>query len=93
MLICSCSVISDRDIRSAVAWMRASDPLCFITPGKVYRALGKQPDCGGCARHFVAAIERQVKTEATELCSNMPATQPQRGTVSDEGQRESYRLP
>ena len=93
MLICSCSVISDRDIRSAVEWMRASDPQCVITSGKVFRALGKQPDCGGCAKHFVAAIERQVKTEATELRSLLPATQPQKGTVSDEGQRESHRLP
>ena len=33
--------------------MRASDPYTLITPGKIYRALGKKPDCGGCIRLFV----------------------------------------
>jgi bacterioferritin-associated ferredoxin len=56
MIVCSCSHISDRDIRSAIAWMRASDPYALITPGKVYRALGKSPDCGGCIRLFVASM-------------------------------------
>jgi hypothetical protein len=34
--------------------MRASDPHTLITPGKVYRALGKTAACGGCVRLFVA---------------------------------------
>jgi bacterioferritin-associated ferredoxin len=54
MIVCSCAHITDRDILSAIAWMRASDPHTLITPGKVYRALGKTADCGGCIRLFVA---------------------------------------
>jgi len=53
MIICSCTGMTDRDIHEAVSWMRASDPLTLITPGKVYRALGKTPRCGGCIRLFV----------------------------------------
>jgi bacterioferritin-associated ferredoxin len=53
MIVCSCMRISDRDIHQAIAWMRAADPHTLITPGKVYRALGKSPDCGGCIRLFV----------------------------------------
>lgn len=56
MIVCSCTGVSDRDIREAIAWMRASDPLTLITPGKIYRALGKQADCGGCVRLFVAQM-------------------------------------
>jgi hypothetical protein len=33
--------------------MRASDPYALITPGKIYRALGKPAECGGCIRLFV----------------------------------------
>lgn len=58
MIVCSCMRITDRDIRSAIAWMRAADPHTLITPGKVYRALGKGPDCGGCIRLFVAEMRR-----------------------------------
>lgn len=56
MIVCSCLGISDRDIHAAIRWMRAADPETLITPGKVYRALGKAPDCGGCIRLFVAEM-------------------------------------
>jgi len=48
MIVCHCHGITDHDIRAAVDWMRASDADTIITPGKVYRALGKRADCGGC---------------------------------------------
>jgi bacterioferritin-associated ferredoxin len=53
MIICHCQSITDHDIRAAVGWMRASDPQTLITPGKVYRALGKRADCGGCMPVFL----------------------------------------
>ena len=53
MIICHCSQISDHDIRAAIDWMRAADPQTIITPGKIYHALGKRPDCGGCMSLFL----------------------------------------
>lgn len=53
MMVCHCMGISDRDIRAAMDWMRAADPETLITPGKVYRALGKRADCGGCLPLFL----------------------------------------
>jgi bacterioferritin-associated ferredoxin len=58
MMICHCNGISDREIHSAIDWMRAADATAIITPGKVYRALGKRPDCGGCLPLFLATMER-----------------------------------
>jgi bacterioferritin-associated ferredoxin len=70
MIVCSCLHVTDRDIHAAIDWMRASDPQALITPGKVYRALGKSPDCGGCIRLFVAEMRSnarlQVSVEPTE---------------------------
>jgi bacterioferritin-associated ferredoxin len=53
MIVCHCQTITDHDIRAAVDWMRAADPDTLITPGKIYRALGKRADCGGCLPVFV----------------------------------------
>ena len=53
MIVCSCTGTTDREIREAIAWMRAADPYTLITPGKIYRALGKSAECGGCIRLFV----------------------------------------
>jgi bacterioferritin-associated ferredoxin len=53
MIICHCQSITDYEIRAAVDWMRAADPQTRFTPGKVYRALGKRADCGGCLPLFL----------------------------------------
>jgi bacterioferritin-associated ferredoxin len=56
MIVCHCQSLSDHEIRAAVAWMRAADPATLITPGKVYRALGKRADCGGCLPLFLDTL-------------------------------------
>ncbi|SIT75285.1 (2Fe-2S)-binding protein [Pontibaca methylaminivorans] len=56
MIICHCHGITDQDIRAAVDWMRAADPGTIVTPGKVYRALGKRADCGGCMPLFLDSM-------------------------------------
>lgn len=53
MIVCSCMGIADHEIRAAVDWMRAADPSTIITPGKIYHALGKKADCGGCMPLFL----------------------------------------
>jgi bacterioferritin-associated ferredoxin len=58
VIVCHCQSISDHDIRAAVDWMRASDPQTLITPGKVYRALGKRADCGGCLPLFLDTMRQ-----------------------------------
>lgn len=48
MIVCSCAMITDRDIEEAVSALRTSDPLVVLTPGLIYKHLGKRPSCGGC---------------------------------------------
>jgi NAD(P)H-nitrite reductase large subunit len=48
MIICSCSLITAKDVADAVNAIRTADPLVVLTPGLVYRHLGKRPSCGGC---------------------------------------------
>jgi bacterioferritin-associated ferredoxin len=57
MIVCHCTGISDADIHTAIDWMRAADPDTIITPGKVYRALGRKADCGGCLPLFLSTME------------------------------------
>jgi bacterioferritin-associated ferredoxin len=57
MIVCHCTGISDADIHTAIDWMRAADPDTIITPGKVYRALGKKSDCGGCLPLFMSTMQ------------------------------------
>jgi bacterioferritin-associated ferredoxin len=58
MIVCSCTRVTDKDIREAIVWMRAADPYTLITPGKIYRALGKSAECGGCIKLFVESMRQ-----------------------------------
>ena len=41
-------MLTAEDIHQAVAALRTKDPHVVLTPGLIYRALGKRPQCGGC---------------------------------------------
>ena len=71
MIVCQCQNITETDIHTAIDWMRRSDSETLITPGKVYRALGKAADCGGCMPLFLDTMRRnpalEVPVELTGL--------------------------
>lgn len=52
MIVCSCNVISSREIESAVEDLVATDADVVLTPGMVYRTFGRRPKCGTCLRHL-----------------------------------------
>jgi bacterioferritin-associated ferredoxin len=56
MIVCSCNVLSDQDIRTA---LKANVPI--RTAGQVYGCLGCSPQCGRCVRTI-----RQIMDEALE---------------------------
>ncbi len=80
MIICHCQNITDHDINAAIDWMRASDGKTIITPGKVYRALGKAADCGGCMPLFLSTMRSNENTEVPMQLRNLRSatTQEQR---------------
>ncbi|EAQ04976.1 probable bacterioferritin-associated ferredoxin [Pseudooceanicola batsensis HTCC2597] len=73
MIVCHCTQISDRDIHAAIDWMRAADPDTIITPGKIYHALGKTPDCGGCLDLFVGTMVKSDNLGVPSVLRNMRA--------------------
>ncbi|SNX70985.1 BFD-like [2Fe-2S] binding protein [Cereibacter ovatus] len=68
MIVCHCMSITDKDIRAAIDWMRASDAETIVTPGKIYRALGKRADCGGCMPLF---LDTMRKCDSFEVPMNL----------------------
>lgn len=63
MIVCHCQNISSGDIHSAIEWMRDADDGAIITPRKIYRVLGKTPDCGGCMPLFLSTMRSNDKLE------------------------------
>src|ERR1700744_2675906 len=64
MIVCSCNVLTDVDIRASLATLRGPRRVC-----DVYASLGCAPICGGCADTISALIgeteERDFGAERT----------------------------
>ena len=53
MIICSCSVLTDKQVSAAL-----DSPNPPRTPCQVHRHLGCEPQCGHCVRSVRAIIDR-----------------------------------
>lgn len=91
MIICHCQNISDHDINAAIDWMRASDDKTLITPGKIYRALGKTADCGGCMPLFLSTMRSNENQEVPMHLRKLKHATTQE--VPNERRQKSNRLP
>lgn len=93
MIVCHCQSITDRDLHAAIDWMRAADPQTIITPGKVYRALGKAADCGSCMPLFLATMRQNGNLEVPMQLRGLRQRPEQTQEGTNEGRRDGHRLP
>ena len=56
MIVCSCAVITDRDIENAVRDIMSAPQALLPTPGIVFRHLNKRMNCCRCAPLTVSLI-------------------------------------
>jgi bacterioferritin-associated ferredoxin len=62
MIICSCNVLSDHDVRNAVG---ASKDVPRNAK-QIWRCLGRNAECGSCARAIKAIIYEAICGRATD---------------------------
>jgi len=67
MIVCSCNVFSDRDVRSALD----TAPARPSTANQVYGCLGCSPQCGRCAR-TIRRIMDEALTSAASCTAECP---------------------
>ena len=91
MIVCHCTQITDTEIHSAIEWMRAADPQTIITPGKIYHALGKRADCGGCMPLFLDTMRHSASLGVAPPILR-DTTDSMKG-YRYEGRRKGHRVP
>jgi len=64
MIVCSCNVLTDHDVRSTLS-LDGSAPR---TAGEVYGCLGCSPQCGRCARTIRRIMNEAVETADGGCC-------------------------
>ena len=65
MIVCSCNVFSDRDVRSALD----TAPARPATANQVYGCLGCSPQCGRCARTIRRIMDEALGAAAAVSCA------------------------
>ena len=65
MIVCSCNVFSDHDVRGALA---ASEG-CPRTAGEVYHCLGCSAQCGRCARTIRRIMNEALAAADAPACA------------------------
>jgi bacterioferritin-associated ferredoxin len=71
MIVCSCNVLSDHDVRSALAAGRMPR-----TAGQVYGCLGCSAQCGRCARTIRRIMDEALAAACGAGCGCGPARPP-----------------
>ncbi|WP_095088280.1 (2Fe-2S)-binding protein [Mesorhizobium sophorae] len=64
MIVCSCNVLTDQDVRSAV---KAGRPR---STGQVYGRLGCSPKCGRCALTIRRLMDEALGTARAASCKD-----------------------
>jgi len=70
MIVCSCNVLTDHDVRSAVT---STDELARSAK-QVYGCLGCSAECGRCARTITKIINEALGACASSCCEGCPHT-------------------
>ena len=66
MIVCSCNVFTDHDVRGTLSAGEASPR----TAGQVYHCLGCSPQCGRCARTIRRIMDDALAAAAPACCQN-----------------------
>ena len=74
MIVCSCNIITRREIEAVIEGLLADDPYAVLTPGLIYHRLGKRGRCCSCFPHVSRVLvehgtlvrERIAKGQALE---------------------------
>ena len=48
MIVCSCNIITHRDIEAVIEEILLDDPYAVLTPNLLYHRLGRRGKCCGC---------------------------------------------
>ena len=51
MIVCSCNIITRRDVELVIEEILGDDPYAVLTPNLLYHRLGRRGKCCGCFPH------------------------------------------
>ena len=72
MIVCSCNIVSKRDIQDVILDFLHADEWQLITPGKVFQAMSARGKCCGCFPGVIDIIVETTQKYHAQMCSPEP---------------------
>ena len=73
MIVCSCNIITRRDIEAVIERILADDPYAVLTPNLLYHRLGRRGRCCSCFPHVSAIlVEHGTRVRAQIAAGEAP---------------------
>ena len=77
MIVCSCNIITRRDIEAVIERLLADDPYAVLTPNLIYHRLGRRGRCCGCFPQVTdILVEHAIAVRARIERGELPGSQP-----------------
>jgi hypothetical protein len=81
MIVCSCNIITRRDIERVIERLLADDPVAVLTPNLIYHRLGRRGRCCGCFPNVSRILVGHTMLVRARLARGEPAS----GSEEDDG--------
>jgi bacterioferritin-associated ferredoxin len=87
MIVCSCNIITRRDIERVIERLLGDDPYAVLTPNLIYHQLGKRGRCCGCFPQVSRIlVEHCIAVRAKIERGELP------GPAEDEADADMWRI-
>lgn len=85
MIVCSCNIITRRDVELVIEEILGDDPYAVLTPNLLYHRLGRRGKCCGCFPHVSRIlVEHGTLVRRAIDDGAMPTRDPESATESSE---------
>lgn len=72
MIVCSCNVITRRDVETVIEEILTADPYAVLTPNLLYHRLGRRGKCCGCFPHVSRIMVEHTNVVRAALAAGNP---------------------
>ena len=73
MIVCSCNIITRRDVESVIEEILSEDLYAVLTPNLLYHRLGRRGKCCGCFPHVTSIlVEHGTRVRAAIEAGEIP---------------------
>jgi bacterioferritin-associated ferredoxin len=83
MIVCSCNIITRRDIEAVIERILVDDPFAVLTPNLLYHRLGRRGRCCSCFPHVSTILVEHGTRVRERIAAGEPLERQELGPIAE----------